>query len=188
MEWTSGVEFGTPMTSPTRLTPSRPDPEFALFETGCAQPLTTLDDFLAPQTTVVLRNLPAGFTRSKLMEVLDGQGLALNVDFSYVPGNLKLNVNCGYAFVNFASHEAAKACLEKWDGFIDWGVEDGSVCEAVWCSDRQGLVSLVEHYRNSRIMHASVDDEYKPAMFENGLRMAFPSPTRLIRAPRLRKA
>jgi RNA recognition motif-containing protein len=180
--------------SPTMMPPSWPDLDFTLAETMYALPLTSLDDFLAPRTSVLLRGLPPCFTRSKMMEMLDGQGLALSVDFSYVPGNLKLGQNCGYAFVNFTSHEAATACLEQLEGFNDWGVvcevlgQGESVCEASWCSDRQGLHTHVEHYRNSRIMHASVDDEYKPAVFTNGSRAFFPPPSKVIRAPRLRKA
>merc|ERR1712232_995943 len=53
---------------------------------------------------------------------------------------------------------------EKLHGFNGWGLQSDKVLEVAWCSDNQGLSSHVERYRNSRIMHESVDDAYKPAL------------------------
>jgi hypothetical protein len=121
------------------------------------------------------------------MNVLRQQGLAEDVDFLYTPGNLKLKQNCGYAFVNFTKPESAAVCLEKLCGF-NWDARGKHVCEVDWCLDHQGIESHVERYRDSRIMHASVEDEYKPAIFRNGVRMPFPSPSKPLHKPRLRNA
>jgi len=150
-----------------------------------APKLTTVAD-VEVRTSLLLRNLPDGLTRSHVMDLLCTQGLAADVDFLYAPGNLKANRSCGYAFVNFTTSVAALACMEKLDGFDNWCVQSEKVCEVVWCNDHQGLTSHVERYRNSRIMHESVDDEYKPAVFKNGFRMPFPRPSKVLHAPHLR--
>lgn len=116
-----------------------------------------------PKTSVVIQNLPDGFTRSRLMDVMRANGLAASIDFMYAPGHLKAQKTVGYAFVNFTTPESAEECLEKFDGFIVWG-------------ERQGLNSHIEKYRNSSIMHESVDDEFQPAVFKNGSRIPFPAP------------
>lgn len=77
--------------------------------------------------------------------------------------------------------------MKKFDGFSEWGVPSANVCEATWSTNQQGLFANIEKYRNSRIMHETVDDEYQPAVFRNGCRIPFPLPTKTIRAPRLRK-
>jgi len=139
------------------------------------------------KTSVLLQNLPCGLTRTMLMSVLRGQGLARHVDFMYVPADLRNMANYGYAILNLSTPEAAEECMEKLGGFSDWGMPSASACEASWCTGHQGLHAYTERYRNSHIMHKTVDDEYKPAVFKNEVRIRFPRPTKPIRAPRPRK-
>jgi phosphatidylglycerophosphate synthase len=51
----------------------------------------------------------------------------------------------------------------------------------------KGLGAHIERYRNSPVMHESVPDEYKPAMYTRGVRVPFPPPTKNLRMPRIRK-
>ena len=41
----------------------------------------------------------------------------------------------------------------------------------------------MERYRNSAVMHKKVPDEYKPVIFEDGVRKTFPRPTKKVKAP-----
>eukprot|EP00971_Amphidinium_carterae_P152300 3018381-Amphidinium_carterae.1 len=82
-----------------------------------------------------------------------------------------------------ASHESAVRLKETLDGFKDWAFDSQKVCEAVWASPHQGLAPNIERYRNSPVMHDSVSDEFKPLLFKAGTRVAFPRPTKAIRAP-----
>jgi len=59
--------------------------------------------------------------------------------------------------------------------------------KACW-SSKQGLHTHIELYRNSPVMHKSVDDEAKPALLRHGVRLSFPEPTQRLRAPRARRA
>merc|ERR1712083_1152540 len=122
-----------------------------------------------------------------VIEMLEAQGLAVHADFVYLPTNLTSEGHFGYAFVNFTSHAAAVACIEQLDGFSAWSAPCHKTCEVMWSLTYQGWHAHVERYRNSRIMHETVDDEYKPAVFVNGVRAEFPPPTKSVRAPRLRK-
>jgi hypothetical protein len=139
------------------------------------------------KTSVLLQNLPDGFTRHMVMDVIRAQGLARDVDFVYLPANFKTMKPYEYAFVNLSTPEAAEKFLEKLNGFSGWDMPNNGACEASWCACNQGLAGFIERYRNSRIMHASIDDEHKPAVYNNGVRTGFPRPTKIIRAPRLHR-
>merc|ERR1712048_841795 len=139
-----------------------------------------------PLTTIMLRNIPTDLSRSMVMDMLRSSGFAEHVSFIYLPMNLRSSGNFGYAFVDFDSTEIAEQCKESLNGFTGWSVPSEKVLEVAW-SDAQGLDSHIQRYRDSPIMHASLEDEYKPAIFRNGVRVAFPPPTKPIRAPRVRK-
>jgi hypothetical protein len=134
----------------------------------------------------MLRNIPNDFTRSMVMDILRHEALAVHVELIYVPMNLRGSGNFGYAFIDFDCTTVAKQCKEKLDGFTGWGVPSEKALEVVW-SEEQGLETHVQRYRNSPLMHRSVEDELKPALFKKGARIAFPPPTKSIRAPKLRK-
>lgn len=140
-------------------------------------------------TTLLVSNLPRAYNRSMLMELLIAEGLLMDCDLVYLPVEFKVGIGYGYAFVNFVSHQAACAALEVLDGFAD--SRDVSLIQgeltACW-SSKQGLHTHIELYRNSPVMHRSVDDEAKPALLQGGVRLPFPEPTQRIRAPRARRA
>jgi len=121
-----------------------------------------------------------------VMDVLRDAGFADHVTFIYIPMNLRSRGNFGYAFVDFASATVAGQCKERLEGFNEWSEPSGKVLETGWC-DTQGLDAHIQRYRNSPLMHESVDDELKPALFNDGIRAAFPEPTKNIRPPRVRK-
>lgn len=121
------------------------------------------------------------------MEMLRSEGFADHVTFMYIPMNLKSQENFGYAFVDFKSVSIAAECKEHMEGFTSWGQPSEKVMSIGW-SDVQGLDANIQRYRNSPLMHESVDDELKPALFDKGGRVIFPEPTKIIRAPRVRKS
>jgi len=140
-----------------------------------------------PQTTVMLRNLPEGYTRDVLMDLLDKEGYAGLYDFLYMPMNFRTKAAFGYAFVNIVSPGEACRFFEQFNGFTRWGVQTDKICDASWSQIHQGLAVHIERYRNSPVMHESVPDQYKPAIFMNGFRARFPPPTKTLRMPRIRK-
>jgi len=123
-----------------------------------------------------------------LVELLAAEGLLVDCDLVYLPVEFRVGTGYGYGFVNFTTHQAACAALKVLDGFTDSGkasLTEGAL-EAHW-SVKQGLLTHIELYRSSPVMHRSVDDEAKPALLKSGARMPFPEPTSRLRAPRQRR-
>jgi len=136
------------------------------------------------RTTLMLRNIPNDYSRNMLTELLDSQGFVARYNFVYLPVDFKRMAGLGYAFVNCCSQADAEEMMALFHGFGHWRFNSAKVCEVVWGEPLQGLQAHIDRYRNSPVMHGSVPEGCKPALFENGVRCAFPSPTKRIRAPR----
>jgi RNA recognition motif-containing protein len=135
----------------------------------------------------MLQNLPDDYSRDMVVELLDKQGFRGLYDFVYVPMNFRTKSSFGYAFINFVSPLVTKTCWEKLQGFLCWTVPSDRVCNMSW-SVHQGLKAHIRRYRNSPVMHETVPDEYKPAVFTHGVRDPFPPPTKKVRVPRIRRS
>lgn len=138
-------------------------------------------------TTLMLRNIPNSYSRNMLLEVLDKEGFSGLYDLVYVPVDFGRLAGLGYAFVNFVSNDVAESARQTFHGFTRWSNTSQKVCEVSWSGPIQGLSAHIEHYRNSPVMHESVPEHYKPALFQDGLRRPFPCPTKEIRAPRVKR-
>jgi RNA recognition motif-containing protein len=141
----------------------------------------------ARKTTLMLRHIPNKYTREALLSHIEEFGLQDCIDFIYVPMDFNRMVGLGYAFVNFASSEGAEHARQMFDGFRSWRTTSHKVCEVSFSYPLQGLDAYIEHYRNSCLMHESVPDCCKPALFEAGIRQPFPAPTRQIPVPRVKR-
>jgi hypothetical protein len=131
-------------------------------------------------TTAMLRNLPCGFTRSILLEILDHEGFTGIYDFVYVPIDFKRGLCKGYAFVNVTSAEHLQRLVEVFDGYYQWPYCSSSkVCQAT-LSHTQGLRANIERYRNSPVMGDEIPDTFKPALFMGKRELPFPEPTRAL--------
>mmetsp|Transcript_23213 Transcript_23213/g.41076 ORF Transcript_23213/g.41076 Transcript_23213/m.41076 type:complete len:299 (+) Transcript_23213:59-955(+) len=135
------------------------------------------------RTTVMLRNVPNNYTRDMLLTLLNEQGFSSRYDFVYLPIDFRRRANLGYAFVNLTDEASVDALWSTFDGFSGWALPTAKVCQVSWSGPHQGFKAHVERYRNSPVMHRSVPDEYKPVIFEHGLRKNFPRPTKKVKAP-----
>jgi hypothetical protein len=176
-----------------RFTEDQMEPMLALFDAAdftersaskASSALTDFSDAEAEQTTLTLQSLPFELSRDMLLEALEAKGIAKFVDFVYVPFDFKKGAYCGWAYVNFSNAAIAKDCSELLNGFSDWGIPSAEPCDVSWCMRYQGLEVLTQHYRNSQLMHAKMNDEYKPAVYKFGMRVDFPAPTKKIAASR----
>jgi len=139
-------------------------------------------------TTMMMRNIPNKYDRHGLLALFDSHGFKCTYDFVYHPIDYEKLTGLGYAFVNFISTEEAERFKLHFDGFKKWSVPSRKCCEVTWSTTLQGLHAHVERFRDSDVMHESVPDEFKPALFELGERVPFPVPTKKVRAPKLRRA
>jgi hypothetical protein len=142
-------------------------------------------------TTVNLKNLPTNCTISMVLATLEREGFSGYYNFVYVPVDFRTKTYLGYAQVNLLDHGLAEIFCKHFQGFTNWATATNS-CESLRCvadlvtAAHQGIDTLIERYRNSPLMHDAVPEEYKPALFSNGMRVPFPSPTTRIKAPRVR--
>jgi len=94
-------------------------------------------------------------------------------------------VNFGYAFVHFISSKAAARFKTEFQGFSGWSCNSTKSCSVAFCAEQNSLESLIKRYQNCSVMHEVVPDDFKPALFLDGLRMAFPAPTKKLKKPRM---
>lgn len=138
------------------------------------------------KTTVMIRNLPAGYTRDMLIELIDSEGFRFRYDFAYLPVDFGSGVSLGYGFINLLTHDDAEEFFEHFGGFSNWQCGSDAVCSVSWGEPCQGLEAHVERYRNSPVMHGSVPDSWKPILLRRGETVEFPVPTKKIKAPKIR--
>lgn len=138
------------------------------------------------KTTVMLRNVPYNVSRDSVTKMMDDAGFNGLYDFIYMPIDFRSKSGFGYAFINLVSNAAAEQFFAHFNGFAGWEIKSQKVAEVTWTESNQGLDVHVDRYRNSPVMHEVVPDEFKPAKFSAGVRVAFPGPTKPIRAPRFR--
>jgi hypothetical protein len=150
---------------------------------GSAGSSDVMSDSDSIGTTVIMRNIPNRFGHTSLAAVLDMHGFSGVYDLIYVPIDFATGVSFGYAFVNLASVVDADRFIASFDGF-KWGGASKKVCSVVRCDDDESPSERVERYRNLPVMHSSMPDSFKPAMYSAGQRAPFPGPTKKLRAPR----
>jgi hypothetical protein len=134
------------------------------------------------QTTVMWKNIPNNYTRDTLLALLDAKGFTGAYDFFYSPVDFTSKALVGYAFVNFVSTEQANRFYERFNGFSDWSLKSEKCSEVNW-SQQQGLQGHIDRYRNSPVMHPDVPEANRPLLFQNGIIVEFPPPTKKLRAP-----
>lgn len=139
-------------------------------------------------TSVMLRNLPNNYTRSKLLEMLDNEGFFGQYNFVYLPIDFQTEASLGYAFVNMVDSSYVPKLQERLTGFKKWRVPSKKICEVRLCGPWPDLEAHIERYRNSSVMHQSVPEDFKPALFEHGKQIPFPKPSKAPKAPQLRRA
>merc|ERR1711972_679057 len=135
----------------------------------------------------MMQNIPLEYTREGLLELIDEQGWHGCYDLLYLPIVFQTEENHGYAFINFTTTENYERFREYFSGFRDWNTPSDNICEVAASDKFVNLDDYIEGYRNSPIMHESVEARFKPVLFENGQRIPFPQPTKQIKAPRCRK-
>jgi RNA recognition motif-containing protein len=140
-----------------------------------------------PATAVMMKNVPNNITREELLEVVNAAGFQKDYDIVSLPIDLLTYVGLGYAFINFTTHEQAEKFKQHFHGFEGWQAACDKACETSWSDNLKVYDSIVERYRNSPVMHESVADKYKPALYKSGVRIPFPEPTKNIKAPRPRR-
>lgn len=125
-------------------------------------------------TTLMLRHLPNKYTRDMMLEELEARNVIRDINFFYMPIDLRHRCNVGYCFVNVTSKEAVARFRAAFHGTRLGQVRTNKTCEVEF-GKVQGLDANIEHYRNNAVMY--MNDKYRPTLLENGELIAFPAPT-----------
>merc|ERR1712232_983985 len=96
-------------------------------------------EFNDEKTTVMLRNLPNGFTRSMLLELLESETFLDGCDLVYLPIDFGSGNSLGYAFVNLINPVIAAHFFGHFAGFCKWHSASDNVCAVAWSEPHQGL-------------------------------------------------
>jgi len=111
-------------------------------------------------TTLVVRNVPARYTKEKLMQEWPADG---TYDFLYLPFSLKQKRTAGFAFVNFTTHEAAVDFYSVWHGK---SLRDQGTAKrlSISVAEVQGLDENLRHVAASNIGRIK-NPRYLPSVF-----------------------
>jgi hypothetical protein len=173
--------------STSASTSAAPSAATSFAESSKAERSDDGEDSAVEQTTIMMRNIPNNYTRTMLLELIDAEGFKGQYDLVYIPIDFNSDAGFGYAFINLLHPEVAEKLRAHFQSFSGWSTTSDKVCDVMWSGVHQGLEAHIERYRNSPVMHESVPDEFKPAIFKDGVRIPFPPPTRAPRAPRIRR-
>jgi len=114
-------------------------------------------------TTVVVRNVPARYTKELLLQEWPPNG---TYDFIYLPYNFKQKRPAGFVYVNFVSHEAALNFYSQWHGKSL--CNKGSVKRlSIGVAEAQGLEANLRHVAASKISRIK-NSKHMPSVF-NGV-------------------
>jgi len=161
-----------------------PEPSDTGSASGDAVSSVDVEEFEA--TTLIMQNIPNRYSRATLLALFDDSGYQNLYNLVYLPTDFMTSVNFGYAFVHFVSSKAASRFKNEFHGFSAWNCNSSKTCSVDFCADQCGLDSLIKRYQNCPVMHELVPDDYKPALFMDGQRIAFPAPTKKLKKPRMK--
>jgi hypothetical protein len=120
------------------------------------QPWRQLEDFVSENqvdrssyTTVMIRNIPGKYTLDCIRQEVQSTGNKCN--FVHLPLSKKMDINLGYAFVNFETPEMAADFLKVFDEHKFAKKPLSSKRAAVDYASMQGFEANVEFYSTRRI-------------------------------------
>lgn len=132
------------------------------------------DDIHSAATTLMLRNIPNKYTRDMLLEDIERRGLIEDIDFFYMPIDLRCKRNVGYCFVNLINQDGVARFRAAFEGTKLGQSNSDKTCQ-VGIGKVQGLEANIDAYRNTIVM--TLQAKFRPLLFVNGKACPFPPPT-----------
>ena len=146
------------------------------MEESCAIPIMNLVPAPPPElcyTTVLVRNIPAGFSQDELIALFKSLGYLFN--FFYCPVDFRTRKNIGYLFIDLVAPEMARDFMTKFHGYPLPFYKTNKVCVVSWARV-QGWPQNVENYVHSTILNLGRD--FRPRLFDDMGMVEIPFPGR----------
>ena len=124
-------------------------------------------------TTVLVRNIPAGYSQDELIALFRSLGYLFN--FFYCPMDFRTRRNIGYLFIDLIAPEMARDFMMKFHNYPLPFYKTNKVCLVSWARV-QGWYQNVENYKDSTIFN--LGREFRPRLFDNMGTMEIPFPGR----------
>ena len=106
----------------------------------------------------MIKNVPNKYTKAALLQLIDTNHVG-TYDFFYLPIDCRNKCNLGYAFLNVKEPGTIVSLLEEFSGKRWERFRSDKVCEIAYARI-QGKEALVEHFRNSKLIHKH--QKYRP--------------------------
>jgi hypothetical protein len=135
------------------------------------------------QTTLIIRNIVGNCNRRMLVKFMNRHGFQGKYNLLYLPQRFPDQGCFHYAFVNFVSEDAASEFQAQLNGCDEEDLFGEQYADISW-SRCQGLQANIEKFRNSSVMHPSVEEACRPLLLKDGKAIPFPKPTRRIKHDR----
>jgi len=141
---------------------------YGSVEEGHSRDETSADLIISGSTTLVVRNIPARYTKERLLLEWPPDG---TYDFLYLPFNFRLGKPAGHAILNFTCNEAALSFYYRWHRQRLSPTSSEPKLKIIK-AEVQGLEENLRHRVNSkidRITHL----KYVPSVFIRGQEVPF---------------
>jgi len=112
------------------------------------------------RTTLMIKNIPNKYSQKMLLSALEKH--RGHFDFFYLPIDFKNKCNVGYAFINFIKPEYIPSFFREFNGQTWEKFNSQKVCSITYARI-QGKNSMIEHFRNSRLLVE--DKKCRPLIF-----------------------
>jgi|LauGreDrversion4_2_1035121.scaffolds.fasta_scaffold05013_8 RNA recognition motif-containing protein len=124
-------------------------------------------------TTVLVRNIPAGYSQDELIALFRSLGYLFN--FFYCPMDFRTRRNIGYLFIDLIVPEMARDFMTKFHNYPLPFYKSNKVCVVSWARV-QGWYQNVENYKGSTIFN--LGREFRPRLFDDMGTVEIPFPGR----------
>jgi len=119
----------------------------------------------------MFQDLPSGYTRSMVLELLESINLKNRYDFMYFPYDFNNKSNFGWAQVNMLTHQDATIAFQKLNGFAAWKLPSQKILSVPWSKPLQDLLETW--------VHPGLPKQLKPLRLEKSDLVSFSSSTEI---------
>lgn len=115
--------------------------------------------------TVMLKNIPNGFTQEYMLRILDNY-VENEYDFFYMPVDFKTNCNLGFGYISLTTSESVIALYNNLNGKRWPNTPSTKICEIAFAR-MQGRNDMQRLCKDWAIMQ--LPEKYRPAFFESSV-------------------